>query len=277
MEVAMFRIMYNNASNDDICGGITFDKNQIIVNINAGHFWGSRNVSGMVMIENVLPYSCYTVVYKQGSINENHRNGYQSDFKVLECNKLGSSAKIDLCEMALTYGREVMMHIYTGVWTESVKDMVIVVTHGKYNCYSVPSYFDVESYNRDEFRKSPRIMAQLWDGYKISIDGNTQYQDRDGHVLYGENVDICIANRTSIPVTIQKCNNITCNDLSRDCDNEVVFVDCSCGITDTRRVRLDHGTGTFHIFPFGYIGDVKLKLGRKYWDSWNDYNLTFKE
>lgn len=276
MEVAMFRIMYNNASNDDICGGITFDKNQIIVNINARHFWGSRNVSGMVMIENVLPYSCYTVVYKQGSINENHRNGYQSDFKVLECNKLGSSVKVDLCEMALTYGREVMMHIYTGVWTDSVKDMVIVVTHGKYNCYSVPDNFDVESYNRDEFRKAPRIMTQLWDGYKITIDDNTQYQDREGNVLFGENKIIDLQDRQSIPVAIQKCNNITQKDLSRNCDNETVFIDCSCGIVDTKRVELHNGRGTFNIFPFGYKGKVKLKLGRKYWDSWNDYSLQIE-
>lgn len=272
----MFRIMYKNDSTDDIQGGITFHNNQIIVNIYAGNFWGGRNVSGMVMIENVLPYSCYTVVYKQGSINENHRNGYQSDFKLLDCNRLGSSVKIDLCEMALTYGREVMLHIYTGVWTKDVKDMVIVVTHGKYNCYSVPDYFDVESYNRDEFRKAPRIITQLWDGYKITIDNNTQYQDRDGQVLLGENKPINTTNRTVIPVVIQKCNNITQANLNRPCDNETVFVDCSCGVTDTKRIELHNGTGVFNIFPFEYKGKVKLKLGRKYWDSWNDYDLVFE-
>jgi hypothetical protein len=59
--------------------------------------------------------------------------------------------------------------------------------------------------------------------------------------------------------------------LTRDIDDEEVFVEASAGLVNNRRVRLVKGTGTFRLYPFGYEGPVKIKLGRKWYEVWNDY------
>ena len=50
-------------------------------------------------------------------------------------------------------------------------------------------------------------------------------------------------------------------------------MDCSVGCIDNRRVRLENGVGKFRLFTFGYTGPVKIKLGRKWYEVWNDYSL----
>jgi hypothetical protein len=54
-------------------------------------------------------------------------------------------------------------------------------------------------------------------------------------------------------------------------DDEEVFVESSAGLVNNRRVRLVNGTGSFRLYPFGYEGPVKIKLGRKWYEVWNDY------
>jgi len=40
---------------------------------------------------------------------------------------------------------------------------------------------------------------------------------------------------------------------------------------NNRRVRLVKGRGNFRLYSFGYEGPVKIKLGRKWYEVWNDY------
>ena len=39
------------------------------------------------------------------------------------------------------------------------------------------------------------------------------------------------------------------------------------------RVRLGHGVARVRFYPLGYTGEIKIKLGRKWYEVWNEYNL----
>ena len=75
-------------------------------------------------------------------------------------------------------------------------------------------------------------------------------------------------------VTKYKSNFTGKEKLARDIDDEEVLVESSAGLVNNRRVRLQNGTGSFRLYPFGHEGLVKIKLGRKWYEVWNEYLLT---
>lgn len=269
-------IRYNENATENAKGGISLYGNSLTVNLEYDQLWDYTNINGMVTIQGITPYTSYAVILNVNGISKNFRQTYQSDFKLIELNRLGAAVKMDFGEIALLYSKEIVMQIDVGVWADDEKDIVVTVNHGKFDFLAAPD-FDKDTFSNTNMAKELNVRTWLWDGYSITIDGNEQYRERHAILLKGENEPIFLRGREYIIVELQKYHGQAANTLNRNCDNEEVFIDCSCGVVDTKRVKLTNGKGRFKIFPFGYTGEVKLKLGRKFYDTWNDYTLTFVE
>lgn len=273
----MYKIRYNNIPCDISCGGVVLHDNNLTVNLYFKQLNSYHDISGMITIQDIQPYHSYAIVIDIGGKSKNFRQTYYSDFKVLDLNRLGSSIKMDFGEIALLYSPLQVAQIDTGVWSGDTHDMVITMLHGAYNSITVPDDFVVESYDSTQDSKTKNIRTDLWDGYSITINGIEQYRDRHDKVFIDGDNHVDITNKEYINVHIQKYHGEAKEKLNRECDNEEVFIDCSCGVVDTKRVKLHNGEGDFKIFPFGFTGEVALKLGRKFYDTWNDYTLIFQK
>ena len=119
----------------------------------------------------------------------------------------------------------------------------------------------------------PRM--KLWDSYSLSAGGRELMANRKGYLIDGDPEEPFTpeGDKDYIDFTIQKYKGdfSTKEKLTRDIDDEEVFVESSAGLVNNRRVRLVKGTGSFRLYPFGYEGPVKIKLGRKWYEVWNDY------
>lgn len=119
----------------------------------------------------------------------------------------------------------------------------------------------------------PRM--KLWDSYSLSAGGRELMANRKGYLIDGDPEEPFVpeGGKDYIDFTIQKYKGdfSTKEKLIRDMDDEEVFVESSAGLVNNRRVRLVNGTGSFRLYPFGYEGPVKIKLGRKWYEVWNDY------
>ena len=69
----------------------------------------------------------------------------------------------------------------------------------------------------------------------------------------------------------------TAGPLTRAEDCEGVMIHASAGLLNATRVRLDHGVAKVRFYPLGYMGEIKIKLGRKWYEVWNEYNLIVGE
>ena len=67
------------------------------------------------------------------------------------------------------------------------------------------------------------------------------------------------------------------NTLSREVDIEDLEITCSCGLINATRVFLDKGKATIRLYPFGYKGKFKLKLGWRWWPGLNEYELLLTD
>ena len=75
---------------------------------------------------------------------------------------------------------------------------------------------------------------------------------------------------------VQNYGNFEGEELTRDIDDDDVTIDSSCGVINNRRVQLENGRGNFRLYPMGHTGIFKLKLGRKWYEVWNEYNLILE-
>ena len=75
---------------------------------------------------------------------------------------------------------------------------------------------------------------------------------------------------------IKYSGNFEGEELTRDIDDDDVTIDSSCGVINNRRVQLENGRGNFRLYPMGHTGIFKLKLGRKWYEVWNEYNLILE-
>lgn len=115
----------------------------------------------------------------------------------------------------------------------------------------------------------------LWDRYAIRVQEQTAGCDNQGNILMGLPIEVVAGEY--LEVEIQKYSPDYKSPLTQAIDNEVVFVETSAGVINTSRVNLLNGKGTFRLYPLGYTGKLKLKLGWRYFSGWSEYEITIKE
>lgn len=237
--------------------------------------------SGRDGIEVLDSYTSYVYANNPNSIVKNFRIPTKSAYKFLNMNRLGVSIKMDYSDMVQLFSNGgTMCQIDTGIISNIEKDIVIRFFVGSRANFNIQTDMTVEygTFSSSNLHSQSHPRSTLWDSYSLEI-GDIEYKaDRYGNGIEGTFQEPITYNSTSIEMTIRKYKgNFSSTKLTRDIDCEDVMIDSSCGVVDTKRVSLIKGIGKFKLFPFDYSGKVKIKLGRKWYDVWNEYNLLFKK
>ena len=236
---------------------------------------------GKDAIETLRPYNSYTLVSSSGKV-KNYRKMSKSDFKFLDLNRLGVSVKLDFAELLQLYGTADILQLDTGIIGGTERDIIIRVFEGKKENTEIVAdeEYEILSFNSDDLVTGDHPRMHLWDSYALKIGDRILMANRKGLSLGGD---------FTIPVTLEQGKDYAefeilkypgsfeGEPLTRNIDDDDVTVESTCGIINNRRVQLENGKGKFRLYPMGHTGIFKLKLGRKWYEVWNEYNLILED
>lgn len=237
-----------------------------------------NGLHGIDVIENIMPYNSYSLVDNVGKVKI-YRKISHSDFKWLDLNRLGVSIRMDFAQLIQLYSTRDIIQLDSGMYEGDERDVVIRIFEGSKEMLTVDAdqEYELLSFNSDDLVLGDHPRMTLWDSYALSACGMEYKANRKSFLLEGDFSKLLSreSGKDYIEFTIQKYKGdfSSGEKLTRDIDDEEVLVDCSVGCIDNRRVRLENGVGKFRLFTFGYTGPVKIKLGRKWYEVWNDYSL----
>ena len=240
--------------------------------------------AGEHVIEELLPYNSYGFIEPTGAKQvKAYKRVYQSPYRFIDYNRMGVATKLDFMNMMSLYAQRNFLQVDTGMMAAEQRDVIIRVFIGNKDKIFVESDLDFEILDFDsEKLQSTEYHPRntLWDSYALIVNGYEYQANKKGLPVGGNGWGIpikCDTGCQNIAIGIQKYKGAFEHPLNRDYDDEEVFIESSVGILDARRVRLENGHGVFHLFPLGYTGEFKLKLGRKWYTVWNDYTLELGE
>lgn len=236
---------------------------------------------GKDVIETLRPYSSYILVDAPGKV-KNYRRMSHSDFKFLDMNRLGVAVKMDFANMLQLYASRDILQLDTGVIGGEDRDIIIRVFEGHSENTEIEADEDYEvlTFNSDDLVLGDHPRQHLWDSYALEVDGRLFMANRKGLPVSGDFMQPIIISKDKdyLDMRIVKYKGDFEGDtLTRDIDDEDVLVESTCGLVNNRRVPLENGVGTFRLYPMGHRGPFKLKLGRKWYEVWNEYNLVLEE
>ena len=246
-------------------------------------------MSGTDIIEETLPYNSYIMVDNYSKV-KNFFKLNKSNYKFLDMNRLGVAVRMDFFKLYSLFATHGIMQIDTGMISKdgNVRDIVIRIFEGNKENFHITSdlEYDISTFNTDDLEspKTPHPRRLLWDYYGIKlVDSDIIYKSDDkGRVFDGESRPIILTSNLSddtkyLEFEIIKYKSKFEKETTRDIDDEDVFIESTSGVLNTRRVKLVNGRGKFRLYPLGYSGEFKLKLGRKWYEVWNEYSLKLED
>lgn len=272
----MLKILFNEISNSTTKA--TIQLAGTFLSIQASCSYG--DLKGFDTIESLQSYNSYIFARCPNSKVKNFRTISHSDYKFLNMNRLGTSIKMDYTDMIQLYSEADILQIDTGIVAPAERDIIIRVFEGKKENFTIDSDIPYELGTFDSSKLStqnhPRV--DLWDSYAVKIDGKEYQANKAGFIKAGDfSKPIFVKDKEYIDIEIQKYKGNFVSPLDRDIDNEDVLLESTVGLLNARRVKLVKGKASVRLYPFGYKGAFKLKLGRKWYEVWNEYNLILGE
>lgn len=249
------------------------------------------------IIESAKPYNSYSLAFSPGRPIYHYRDiPHEANAMFYDLNVIGEGLKRNFNECLNYYNRNgVFAQVDTGMfqqdWRPSEnRDIVITVLQGTPKDTIIEAdgdyeieFFDINNATREGFPRD-----QIWDGYALEVNGRKYIAN--SHEL---NIPARIPDETfertpgvveykegePVEFTIRKFNHRYTPDkwLTRDIDDDEVFVEITSGLANTKRVYLKNGVGKFTWFPLSYEGKMHVKLGRKWYTVHNDYVLEAKK
>ena len=236
-------------------------------------------VEGFDVIKALRSYSSYTLVHRSGFVKV-FRKISKSDCKFLDLNRLGVAIRMDFQNICQLYGDYDVLQVDTGLITPTSRDIIIRVfeVHKDNILVDADSDYTFSDFSTAalEFGDHPRF--NLWDSYALVVNGRELKANRKGTVYEGDfsTPIVCPEGQEYMELEIRKYKgnfDTTAGPLTRAEDCEGVMIHASAGLLNATRVRLDHGVAKVRFYPLGYTGEIKIKLGRKWYEVWNEYNL----
>lgn len=240
-------------------------------------------------------YNVYSLVYAQGrAVLRFHDIAYQTNAIFYDLNAIGQPLRRHFDNCLEMFNRNgVLANVTTGIlaqdWRPSEnRDITIDILQGSKEkaVIDVDGEYEIEEFHQNEVQKTGFPRDQIWDSYALTING-TGYMvnSREGKVKndFGFDGDIPgtieYEGEEPITMTIQKYSGRykPKGMLTRDIDIDEVLVETTAGLTDTRRVYLQNGVGTFRFFPLGYEGKMHIKLGRRWYVVCNDFTFNIRK
>lgn len=240
-------------------------------------------------------YNVYSLVYAQGrSVMRFHNIPYQTNAIFYDLNAIGQPLRRHFDNALEMFNRNgVLANVTTGVFAQDWRpsgnrDIVIDILQGskEKTTIEVDGEYETEEFCMSAVQKEGFPRDKIWDGYTLTI-GDTGYMVNSHEAKikndFGFDGDIpgTIEYEGDSPITmkIEKFHgryNPTAM-MTRDIDNDEVLVETTAGLTDTHRVYLENGVGTFRFFPLGYEGKMHIKLGRRWYVVCNDYTFNIRK
>ena len=270
----MIKILYNVSSKSEIKLGLTIKGNQLSITADDPGF----ETKGVDVIDAMEPYTSYAFVTLKNAVTKINYKTNHTDYKFLNLCRIGTAMKMDYALMIDLYSQMTVGQVDTGMVTEKDADIVIRLFRGKPENITIDCDRNYEFLPFDTKEQIPfhHPRMTLWDSYSLTANGKEVKANFRGREIDGP-FDAPIVptdGKVSVTITKYKGDFSSGEKLTRDIDNEEVFVEASAGLVDNRRVRLKNGVGTFNLYTFGYTGPIRIKLGRKWYNPWNDYALT---
>ena len=240
-------------------------------------------VEGFDVIKALRSYSSYTLVHRSGFVKV-FRKISKSGYKFLDLNRLGVAIRMDFQNICQLYGDYDVLQVDTGLITPTSRDIIIRVfeIHKDNILVDADSEYTFSDFSTAalEFGDHPRF--NLWDSYALLVNGRELKANRKGTVYDGDFATpiVCPEGQDYMELEIRKYKgnfDATAGPLTRAEDCEGVMIHASAGLLNATRVRLDHGVARVRFYPLGYTGEIKIKLGRKWYEVWNEYNLIVGE
>ena len=274
----MLKILFNEKS--DVTTPIILDIRDTTVIVKIDPINDERTeFNGYDVIESLNSYNSYSLVHCANSKVKVYREIFKSDYKFLDLNRLGVSVKLDFAELTQLYGDRNILQVDTGMISATEKDIVIRVFEGNIETTTISSdlEYEVGFFNSDDLVTGDHPRDTLWDSYSLTSNNIEVKSNRYGNfVEQPESIYITPNENGYIECTIKKYKGRFTEELTRDIDDEDVLIESSAGLVDNRRVTLENGVGSFKLYTFGYQGRIKIKLGSKWYEVWNEYNLIIR-
>ena len=236
---------------------------------------------GFDVVKRLFPYNSYGLIERDSGKVKIYRRTFNSNIKFLDLCRLGYSSKMDFADIARLYGgNNMLLQVDTGIISGSLKDIILMPYAFSPNNIHIEADEEV-TYEEINFKEYGELQEpkrfSFWDKYSLKANDREVKANMRGEVISGDFDSPFIGSNNIIHFTITKYKGEDfATLLNREEDNEEVFIETSAGIADTRRVRLVNGVGSFNLNTLGYSGDIKIKLGRKWYSVWNDYALKVK-
>lgn len=280
----MIHIYFNEKSNTNNYIDLEINKLCITAYCKLMDESGNTICSGKDIIAQMIPYNSYVFTDSLSGNVKNYRKVNRSDYKFLDMNRLGVAIKMDFFKMFTLFANQSIIQIDTGMITKDseTRDIIIRIFAGNKNNFHITSdlEYDIGTFNSDDLVTGTHPRRLLWDYYALKVFGDDNvYKSNDfGRVMDSYSRPIFVPSTGDdiskyIEFEVIKYKGQFESELTRDIDDEEVFVESTSGVLNTRRVKLVNGKGTFRLYPFGYTGEFKIKLGRKWYEVWNEYSL----
>lgn len=117
---------------------------------------------------------------------------------------------------------------------------------------------------------------ELWDSYSLQYENIEFKSDADGIFFYDVNNKITTSeNKDYIEFSIQKYKGSSFDKgtLTRDIDNNTIYINSSNGVVNTKQLELKNGSGKIRWYPLGYVGKVDICIGYAEGFWWNINHL----
>lgn len=225
-------------------------------------------------------HNTYSVLYKKDGylIRDRENKQYRSQVKIVPSNQITMGSRMKFEEVENRYGGMVLMQLDTNTISSGITELQVQlfrVQKANANFYLRPTmtaeYIDLDM---DDVFKNGSKRHALWDTYSLTIDGQ---EYKGGEWTKAPLGQLKMRGREFVEVEVQKYSNGFAEKLVRDGDNEDVFLECTAGIANCQRVKLVNGKGRFRWYNLGYTGEMKIKLGWRWYSGIADVRLAVEE
>lgn len=228
--------------------------------------------SHAVEIKSYSNYQLNKLMAGNFHVKREHK-AYQQSVKFFAIQRFALASRSDYLDYHDLLPGRPLLQVDTGLVAGAVKDMAMKVIAIERENLEIESDipWEMSDYTR-ETQINPRFT--LWDRYAVKINEVEYQADHHGNLLSPQNNMVDIGGREYLDIEIAKYSNGFAKPLERAEDAEEVLLECSAGLINARRVYLENGKAVFRLYPFGYQGKFKLKLGWRWYPTWCEYNLV---
>lgn len=212
------------------------------------------------------------------AIKGNNQGIFSGSLKLVNYLRLGYGPREPFLGIADFWVHNPLGQVDTGLYTDQEKDIAITIFGGLHADSVINSTIPFEICDPlpvDAFHDH-RSNARwtLWDRYAVSINGAEYWAEQNGIRKDASPTIVEIPTKECLEFDLQKYTADWATKLNRSADCNELTIETTCGFLRSTRVKLVDGKGKFHLYPFGHLGEFKIKVGWRWYPVWDEYKFT---